>query len=204
MYREFCCDFYENLGLNHTTSSCILLSFCLPIPFLHVSRIISTSFAIVRTTDYGHPMKVWIKDIWKIGPMWQTKYATGVPKNWDWDWIFGRAVKTISSPGVRSRYVVSLCCQYVSGFRQICAHGQIMFNKFNYSHYLIFSYQHSLSSQITFFPPSLLLSSWKIPPLSTFHGLASLGTKCHISLASNIFACTHIMHWIKIVYRVYH
>ena len=125
-------------------------------------------------------------------------------KIWYWEWIFGRAVKTISSPGVRSRYVVSLCCQYVSGFRQICAHGQIMFNKFNYSHYLIFSYQHSLSSQITCFPPSLLLSSWKIPPLSTFHSLASLGTKCHISLASNIFACTHIMHWIKIVYRVYH
>ena len=123
-------------------------------------------------------------------------------KIWKWELIFGRAVKTISSPGVRSRYVVSLCCQYVSGFRQICAHGQIMFNKFNYSHYLIFSYQHSLSSQITCFPPSLLLSSWKIPPLSSFHSLASLGTKCHTSLASNIFACTHIMHWIKIVYVI--
>ena len=82
------------------------------------------------------------------------------------------------------------------------AHGQIMFNKFNYSHYLIFSYLHSLSSQVTCFPPSLLLSSWKIPPLSTFHSLASLGTKCHISLASNIFACTHIMHWIKRVYVI--
>ena len=34
-----------------------------------------------ETTDYGHPMKAQIKDIWKIGPMWQTKYAAAVPKN---------------------------------------------------------------------------------------------------------------------------
>ena len=32
-------------------------------------------------TDYGHPMKAQIKDIWKIGPMWQTKYASAIPKN---------------------------------------------------------------------------------------------------------------------------
>ena len=32
-------------------------------------------------TDYGHPMKAQIKDIWKIAPMWQTKYASAVPKN---------------------------------------------------------------------------------------------------------------------------
>jgi hypothetical protein len=33
------------------------------------------------TTDYGHPMKAKIKNILKIGPMWQTKYASAVPKN---------------------------------------------------------------------------------------------------------------------------
>ena len=26
-------------------------------------------------TDYGHPMKAYIEEIWKFGPMWQTKYA---------------------------------------------------------------------------------------------------------------------------------
>jgi hypothetical protein len=31
--------------------------------------------------DYGHPMKAQIKDIRKIGQMWQTKYASGVSKN---------------------------------------------------------------------------------------------------------------------------
>ena len=25
-------------------------------------------------TDYGHPMKIWIREIWKFVPMWQTKY----------------------------------------------------------------------------------------------------------------------------------
>ena len=34
-----------------------------------------------HTTYYGHPMKGYIKDILKIGPMWQTKYASAVPKN---------------------------------------------------------------------------------------------------------------------------
>jgi hypothetical protein len=33
--------------------------------------------------------------------MRQTKYASAV-QIWDWDLIFGRAVKAISSPGVRS------------------------------------------------------------------------------------------------------
>ena len=47
-------------------------------------------------------------------------------------------------------------------------------------------------------PPSTVLSSWKSPPLSAFHSLTSLGIKCHTSLASNIFACTHSMHWIKL------
>ena len=39
--------------------------------------------------------------------MWQTKYASAVPKYLGvgvggWEWIFGHAVKAISSPGVRS------------------------------------------------------------------------------------------------------
>jgi hypothetical protein len=33
------------------------------------------------TTDYGHPMKAYIKDSGKIGLMWRTKYASAVPKN---------------------------------------------------------------------------------------------------------------------------
>ena len=39
---------------------------------------------IACITDYGHPWwrhKSEIWDIWKIGPMWQTKYASAVPKN---------------------------------------------------------------------------------------------------------------------------
>ena len=37
--------------------------------------------------------------------MWQTKYALAVPKTWEWELIFGRAVKAISSPGVRSPWL---------------------------------------------------------------------------------------------------
>ena len=33
------------------------------------------------TTEYGHLMKALIKEIWKFGPMCQTKYASVVPKN---------------------------------------------------------------------------------------------------------------------------
>ena len=32
-----------------------------------------------QSTDYGHSMKALIKDIRKIGPMWQTKYVSVVP-----------------------------------------------------------------------------------------------------------------------------
>ena len=35
----------------------------------------------ISATDYGHPMKAQIKEIWKFGPIWQTKYASAVPKN---------------------------------------------------------------------------------------------------------------------------
>ncbi len=35
------------------------------------------------------------------------KYASAVPKIWDWDLIFGSAVKAISSTGVRSPYSIS-------------------------------------------------------------------------------------------------
>ena len=35
---------------------------------------------IICITDYGHPMEALIKDIWRIGPMWQTKYASAVHK----------------------------------------------------------------------------------------------------------------------------
>ena len=58
-------------------------------------------------TDCRHPMKVLIKEIWKFGPMWQTKYALAVPNNWEWEWIFGPAVMAISSPAVRSPWEAS-------------------------------------------------------------------------------------------------
>ena len=38
----------------------------------------------------------------QFGPMWQTKYNSAVHKIWEWELIFGRVVKAISSPGVRS------------------------------------------------------------------------------------------------------
>ena len=37
--------------------------------------------------------------------MWQTKYDSAVPKIWEWELIFGRAVKAISSPGVCSPWL---------------------------------------------------------------------------------------------------
>ena len=37
--------------------------------------------ATIWTTDNGHTMDASIKDIWKIGSMWQTKYVSAVPKN---------------------------------------------------------------------------------------------------------------------------
>ena len=40
--------------------------------------------------------------------MWQTKYASAVSKNWDWDLIFRRAVKVVSSPGVCSPWLYKM------------------------------------------------------------------------------------------------
>ena len=36
---------------------------------------------LIWLTDYGHPINAKIKEIWKFGPMWQTKYALAVHKN---------------------------------------------------------------------------------------------------------------------------
>ena len=68
-------------------------------------------------TDCRHPMKVLIKEIWKFGPMWQTKYALAVPNNWEWEWIFGPAVMAISSPAVRSPWEAS------NIYRKLRTHG---------------------------------------------------------------------------------
>ena len=38
--------------------------------------------------DYVHPIKAWIKEIWKLGSIWE--------------WDLGCAVKAISSPSIRS------------------------------------------------------------------------------------------------------
>ena len=48
--------------------------------WLLVSRFIS-KMHIYCTMDYGHPMKAYIKEIWKFGRIWQTKYAPAVPEN---------------------------------------------------------------------------------------------------------------------------
>ena len=50
-------------------------------------------------------MKALIRDIRKIGPMWQTKYGSAVPKNLGLGLNSGRAVKAISSLGVRSPWL---------------------------------------------------------------------------------------------------
>ena len=57
--------------------------------------------ALPRTTDTQWKHK--IKEIWKFGPMWQAQHASALPKSFgSWELIYGRAVKTISSSGVRS------------------------------------------------------------------------------------------------------
>ena len=56
-----------------------------PISSMTYSKFFSSNVrkggALFWITDYGHPMKAKIKDIWKIGPVWQTKYAAAIPKN---------------------------------------------------------------------------------------------------------------------------
>ena len=48
---------------------------------LHELSLALDSLSLAESTDYGHPMKSQIKEIWKFGPLWQTKYALAVPKN---------------------------------------------------------------------------------------------------------------------------
>ena len=51
-----------------------------------------------------------MKETRDFGPMWQTKYASAVPIDlgleFDFRPFFGRAVKAISPPGVRSPWVL--------------------------------------------------------------------------------------------------
>ena len=61
---------------------------------------ISLKKNMILITNYGHPVKVQIKEIWNFGPMWQTKYASAVPKNL---WLgLNFRPKAILSPDVRS------------------------------------------------------------------------------------------------------
>ena len=60
--------------------SCIQLSYC------SVSKSMPSDSPRTTDTQWRHKSKI---HIWKIGP----KYASAVPKIWDWEWIFGRAVQ---------------------------------------------------------------------------------------------------------------
>ena len=53
-------------------------------------------------TRTGHPMKVKSKISEKLGRCGRQNMLRPYLKIWDWNWIFGRAVKAISSLGVRS------------------------------------------------------------------------------------------------------
>ena len=48
-----------------------------------------------------HGIRTPNEGIHQFGPMWQTKYASAL-KIWEWELIFGRVVKAISSPGVHN------------------------------------------------------------------------------------------------------
>jgi hypothetical protein len=49
---------------------------------------------IMYSTDYGHPMN--------LGRSGRQNMLRPYLKIWEWEWIFGRSVKAISSLGVRS------------------------------------------------------------------------------------------------------
>ena len=57
-----------------------------------------------RTTDtqWRHKSKISVK----VGRCGRQNMLRPYLKIWDWDWIFGRAVKAISSPGVRSPWLL--------------------------------------------------------------------------------------------------
>ena len=66
-----------------------------------LSDLISGQIDSFETTDYGHSRhKSKISE--KLGRCGRQNMLPPYLKIWDWDWIFGHAVKTISSLGVRS------------------------------------------------------------------------------------------------------
>ena len=74
LFHDFIAPFFtkETVYILHSRANC----------FLKLHKPICT------TTDYGHPMKAQIKEIWNFGPMRQTKYALIVPKNLGWGFDF--------------------------------------------------------------------------------------------------------------------
>ena len=73
-----------------------------------------TEYQVARTTDTQCRHKSKISE--KFGRCGKQNMLPPYLKNWDWDWIFGRAVKAISSLGVRSP------CQ-------VECHGPVLFVK---------------------------------------------------------------------------
>ena len=77
--------------------------------YLHRSQNAQAIPAILQYTDNGHPMKDKSKIYEELGRCGRPNMLRPYLKIWDWDWIIGRAVKAISSLGVRSP-----CCSIYS------------------------------------------------------------------------------------------
>ena len=72
------------------------------------SRENGKKISIVWHTDYGHPVKAKSKKSENLDRCGRQNMLRPYLKIWDWDLIFGRAVKAISSPSVRSPWYRSL------------------------------------------------------------------------------------------------
>ena len=80
------------LILHLTVDSKLLLTNC--------DKLLGCKLSQTRTTDTQWRHKSKISE--KLGRCGRQNMLPPYLKIWDWDWIFGRAVKTISSLGVRS------------------------------------------------------------------------------------------------------
>ena len=102
-----------------------------------MQNITSTSF-IPRTTDtqWRHKSKI-SKNLGRCGRQNMLPPYLNI---WDWDWIFGRAVKAISSLGVRSQWVMTII--WINAIK-MCT---LRFGKKSKIIYLFFRFHISFSS----------------------------------------------------------
>ena len=98
---------------------------------------------IARTTDTQWRHKSKISE--KLGRCGRQNILRPYLKIWDWEWIFGRAEKAISSPGVRSPWYIAFFREYLDTISKVLLLWRCLFESNDYGRAKVYWLEYLVS-----------------------------------------------------------